>query len=333
MIVNAMTRRIFVAAAGSAVFAGAGMAKAAASAVDPFRFPGFMPLRHKVADVAFSGQIGGSGPPLLLLHGYPETHIAWRHIAPELAKSYTIIAPDLPGYGDSHIVADSGSRWDKRRVAQALAKLMASLGHERYMVVSHDRGARVGYRLALDYPAAVAAYSSLTVVPIIDVWPTVNKEFATKNFHWFLFAQSGDLPEKLLSGNPDAVLDYELHGMTGGKAFLEPAVVARYREAFRRASVRHYMCEDYRAALVEDSAADSADRDAGRKMPCPVQVLWSNKEVPLGGPTPIDTWKRWTSDVTGRGFDAGHLLPEETPDEILAALRPFLAANAPRLVV
>ncbi len=179
-------------------------------------------------------------------------------------------------------------RWTKRRVGEALVALMRNLGHERFAMVGHDRGARAGYRLALDNPGVVKAFASLTVVPTLDVVEGVDYRFARKNYHWFLFAQPDNLPETLLAAAPDAVLDWEFEVMQAtDDNVIEPAARQAYRAAFRDPAVRHAMCEDYRAALDEDLTDDSADRAASRKLDCPVLVLWSKHEV-SGNTSPID---------------------------------------------
>ncbi|KCB41628.1 fluoroacetate dehalogenase domain protein [Bordetella hinzii 5132] len=177
---------------------------------------GFSELHIEAGGVAFCGVTGGSGgPPVLLLHGYPQTHLAWRHVAPRLAQSFTVVAPDLPGYGSSRPDSDR-PRWTKRRVASALIALMAKLGHRRFAVVGHDRGARAGYRLALDYPGQVTHFASLAVIPTLDAWDLVDERFGRANFHWFFLAQPFGLPEKLLSADPQAFIDAALARMAGG---------------------------------------------------------------------------------------------------------------------
>jgi haloacetate dehalogenase len=285
-------------------------------------FASFRQLHEESGDVVFSGVIGGSGPPVLLLHGYPQTHLTWRRAAPVLAEEFTVIAPDLPGYGASRAVQD-GVRWTKRRVADALATLMTRLGHERFAVVGHDRGARAGYRLALDRPQRVQGYASLTVVPTLDMWARTDKAFAIGAFHWFFLAQDFDLPERMLSADPDAFIDHALSKMAGGLDKFEPEVLDAYRSAFRDPAVRHAICEDYRAAAHEDAAHDAADRAAGRKLLCPVLVLWPASRG-ADAPTPLETWRRWADDVRGGPISGGHLQPEFSAPEVLAQLRPFL---------
>ncbi|MFM0467744.1 alpha/beta fold hydrolase [Paraburkholderia strydomiana] len=289
-------------------------------------FPGFASLDVEAGDVSFRGRIGGSGSPVLLLHGYPQTHVAWRLIAPTLARSHTVIVPDLPGYGDSRTRNDQ-PRWTKRRVASALVELMGRLGHERFAVVGHDRGARAGYRLALDHPQCVAAYASLTVIPTLDAFASIDKTFALNAWHWFFLAQPGDLPERMLAADPDAYLDTALAKMAGGLERIDPLALDAYRTAFRSPHVRHAMCEDYRAAACEDLEHDASDAAAGRKLACPVLVLWSESEQKARSILPLDTWSRWAANVTGKGLPGGHLLPEDAPGEVLTSLQDFLVGQ------
>jgi len=289
-------------------------------------FPGFASLDVEAGDVSFRGRIGGSGSPVMLLHGYPQTHVAWRLIAPTLARSHTVIVPDLPGYGDSRTRNDQ-PRWTKRRVASALVAMMGRLGHERFAVVGHDRGARAGYRLALDHPQCVAAYASLTVIPTLDAFASIEKTFALNAWHWFFLAQPGDLPERMLAADPDAYLDTALAKMAGGLERIDPLALDAYRTAFRSPHVRHAICEDYRAAASEDLEHDASDAAAGRKLACPVLVLWSESEQKARSILPLDTWSRWAANVTGKGLPGGHLLPEDAPDQVLTSLQDFLAGQ------
>lgn len=318
-------RRIML--AGGAALAIASFKSATAAEPPPF-FEGYRTLDVEAGGVRFAGVIGGSGPPLLLLHGYPETHIAWRKIAGDLSRHYTVIAPDLPGYGASRPTAMS-PRWTKRRVGDALVALMRALGYGRFTIVGHDRGARAGYRLVLDHPGVVTAFASLTVVPTLDVVEGVDYRFAQKNYHWFLLAQPANLPEALLAAAPDAVIDWAFEVMhAADDSVIEPAARAAYRAAFRNPAVRHAMCEDYRAALDEDLACDRADRSAGRKLDCPVLVMWPNVEAAAGTPLPVEVWKKWADSVAGATTTGDHLQPEDRPAEVLAALMPFLRQHA-----
>ncbi|GAC1038378.1 alpha/beta hydrolase [Pseudomonas sp. No.117] len=284
-------------------------------------FPGFTPLSQDTASAAFRGVIGGQGPTVLLLHGYPQTHLAWRHIAPVLARHYRVVVPDLPGYGASRQL-DHRSRWTKRRVAAALVELMEALGLPRFAVVGHDRGGRVGYRLTLDHPARVERYASLTVVPTPEVWQACDRERSLANFHWTFLAQPADLPERLLAAAPAAFLDQVLARMAGGLERVEPEALAAYRQAFGDPAVRRAICEDYRAGAEEDLADDLADQARGDLVQCPLLVLWSAAQA--GEETPLAIWRRWARDVRGCALPGGHLQPEESPAEVLAALLPFL---------
>ncbi|KXJ33199.1 MULTISPECIES: alpha/beta fold hydrolase [Pseudomonas] len=287
-------------------------------------FPGFERLYQGTPSAAFRGVVGGQGPAVLLLHGYPQTHLAWRRIAPELAQRYRVVVPDLPGYGASRQL-DQECRWTKRRVAAALLELMDALGLETFAVVGHDRGARVGYRLALDHPARVERYASLTVVPTPEAWASFDRARGLANFHWTFLAQPSDLPERLLAADPDAFLEQALARMAGGLDRVEPHALAAYREAFRDPAVRHAICENYRAGADEDLADDLADQVRGQRLDCPLLVLWSAAQVTGEPPTAI--WRRWARDVRGKALPGGHLQPEECAAEVLAALVPFLAGR------
>ncbi|MFD2235802.1 alpha/beta fold hydrolase [Phaeospirillum tilakii] len=227
------------------------------------------------------------------------------------------------GYGASEAAID-GQRWSKRRAGAAIHALMNSMGYDRYSIVGHDRGARVGYRMALDYPDAVRSFASLAVVPTLDAMSAIDFREAAARFHWFFLAQPGDLPERLLAAEPNLFLDRALDGMAGGRPFLEEAARRAYHLAFRRHSVRHAICEDYRAALNEDLAADRADRDAERRIACPVLSLWPAAGHSGDGRTPLEIWKEWSSEVSDAALPGGHLLAEESPSEVLAELLPFL---------
>jgi haloacetate dehalogenase len=292
----------------------------------PAFFPGFNRLDVDAGGVRFAGVTGGSGPPLLLLHGYPQTHVAWRKVAPALARDHTLIIPDLPGYGASKPQTFL-PRWTKRRVGAALVALMQALGHERFSLAGHDRGARAGYRLVLDHPGVVSRFASLTVIPTQDAMAMLDYNFAHKAYHWFLLAQEADLPEILLAAAPDAVIDHAFKIMNADSdSVIEAPAREAYRIAFRNPAVRHAICEDYRAALDEDLDHDRADRAAGRKLDCPVLVLCSSSQKPGDM---VAVWKTWADDVTGAATAGGHLQPEDRPDEVTAALRSFFAGASP----
>jgi haloacetate dehalogenase len=265
--------------------------------------------------------VEGSGPPLVLLHGFPESHRCWDAVARRLAARFTIVRPDLRGYGESAKPADG---YSKRTMASDVLALMKSLGHERFDVAGHDRGALVGYRLALDHPAAVRRLAVMDVVPALDLWEAVNAAFAVSAYHLFLLAQPPDLPERLIGGAPQVFVDSFLDGWSLNGNAISAERRAAYHAAFATAEAIHAMCEDYRAGASVDVDHDRADRDRGRQLQCSVLVLW---QQPGGAPPPFDPleiWRRWADDVVGRGLDCGHFLPEERPEDVAAELIRFL---------
>ncbi|BAP42087.1 alpha/beta hydrolase [Pseudomonas sp. 21LCFQ02] len=268
--------------------------------------------------------VKGSGPPLLLLHGYPQNHLAWHRVAPRLAEDYTVVLADLRGYGQSRALQpDATGSHAKTALALDQVEVMQQLGFRRFAVIGHDRGARVAYRLALEHPQAVSALVSLTVVPILDVWSTVNKNFALNAYHWFFLAQPFDLPERLIGADPRYFLDWTLQRMAQGRAIYDPLALQSYHEAFARPEVLHAMCEDYRAATGADAAADQADRDAGRHVQAPVLVLWQDRPYPQAS-HPLTVWRSWAADVQGAAIQSSHMLAEEAPDAVLEQVLPFL---------
>ncbi|KAA6488035.1 alpha/beta hydrolase [Agrobacterium rhizogenes] len=287
-------------------------------------FPDFEDRRIGTAQAELAVLTGGSGPAVLLLHGYPETRSAWHRIAPVLATHYSVVIPDLPGYGDSHLVADTEGAGSKRRMAKCLHEMMKALGHERFAVVGHDRGGRVAYRMALDYPEAVTALVSVTVVPTPEMWEGASKAFGMGAWHWFMMAQPAPLPEKLMAADPRFLIDLTLDKMALGIDRLHPLALEDYRAAFDREEVRHAMCEDYRAGATTDDADDLIDRASGRKIQAPVLVLSEAGRLYGGGREPLNIWADWAENVEDIGIGGGHLLPETAAEEVLGALLPFL---------
>jgi haloacetate dehalogenase len=269
---------------------------------------------------------GGSGPPLLLLHGHPQSHVMWHSIAPDLARDYTVVCPDLRGYGDSSKppTAPDHSPYSKRAMARDQVEVMRALGFERFAVVGHDRGARVAYRMALDHPERVRALSVLDVIPTGEHFWRTDMAFALGYFHWFFLAQPYDLPERLIAADPEA-----FYLRRGRHMFAEEAL-AEYRRCFTDPRTIHAMCEDYRAAATIDLEMDRADRDAGRRIACPVLALWGRQGGMERWYDLVKVWRGWADEVEGRSIDCGHYLAEEAPQETLAALRPFLERNAAR---
>ncbi|MFN4142334.1 alpha/beta fold hydrolase [Aestuariivirga sp.] len=295
-------------------------------------FPGTVEHRQKIAGVEIFARIGGSGPPLLLVHGFPQTHAMWHRIAPELMRHFTCVMPDLRGYGYSGCPPnDAGNEaYSKRAMANDLAGLMQALGHARFAVAGHDRGARVGYRMALDHPQAVTSLTVLDIVPTHAMWHNFTVKLAMKTYHWLFLAQPHPLPEMLIEQNPVGYLDYTLASWTKSKdlsAFSEEAL-AEYRLHYATPDHIHATCNDYRAGATADLAADEADRKAGRRIGCPTLALWGNAGIPGETDGPLDTWREWCTSVEGREIESGHFLAEENPEETLAALLPFLRSHA-----
>ncbi|QND46565.1 alpha/beta hydrolase (plasmid) [Rhizobium lusitanum] len=287
-------------------------------------FPDFEDRRIETAEAELAVLTGGSGPAILLLHGYPETRSAWHRIAPVLATHHSVVIPDLPGYGDSSIDGNLQGTGSKRWMAKCLHEMMTALGHERFVVVGHDRGGRVAYRMTLDYPEAVTALVSVTVVPTPEMWEGASKAFGMGAWHWFMMAQPAPLPEKLMAANPRFLIDLTLDKMALGIDRLHPLALEDYRAAFDRPEVRHAMCEDYRAGATIDEADDLTDRASGRKIRAPVLVLSEAGRLYGDGREPLNIWADWAENVEGVGIGGGHLLPETEADEVLGALLPFL---------
>lgn len=297
----------------------------------PDLFPGFATRRIETSGATIHARVGGSGPPLLLLHGYPQTHACWHKVAPELAKRFTLVIPDLRGYGDSKGPATDPEHkaYSKRTMAADFVSVMQTLGHQRFGVVSHDRGGRVGYRLALDHPDRVERLVTLDIVTTLDAWEDLATENAVGRFHWMFLARPAPFPETMIGRDPQFFLDYLLSQWTGAKdlSAFDPGALAHYRAAFARPEVVHASCEDYRAGATIDPAIDRADREAGRKIVCPMLSLWGGTRKHGFVNKPLDNWLAWCPHVIGEPIECGHFLPEEAPRETLAAMMPFLGAT------
>lgn len=290
-------------------------------------FEGFERHDVEVEDARIASFIGGSGPALLLLHGYPQTHVAWHRLAPVLAQNYTVIATDLRGYGDSLGPQQvDAAAYSKRTMGRDQLAVMKHFGFDRFGLMGHDRGARVGYRLALDHPGTVRAFVSLTVIPTADMWERAGKAFGLGAYHWYLFAQPYDLPERLLSVDPDFFLDWALRKMAKDPSCLSDDALAAYHAAFRRPEVRHAMMQDYRAGATVDHEHDLADRAAGRQLDCPLLVLWEQGRFEEK-PTPLTIWQVLARQIEGHAIPGGHLQAEEQPEAVLDAVVPFLARH------
>lgn len=289
-------------------------------------FTGFEQRRVAVGPVSLNVRLGGGGSPLLLLHGYPQTHLTWHKVAPELARHFTVICPDLKGYGDSDApppTPDSGN-YSKRVMGEEMLAMMQALGHQRFAVVGHDRGARIAYRLALDHPEAVSRLVVLDILPTSDYWDLADRTFAVNTFHWGFLARGGGLPERLIGKDPDFFQDYLMRLWAGNYEALAPEALAEYRRCFRKPANLAASCADYRAGYTIDDALDRADQAAGKKIACPVLVLSGDQYLSTGEDRAVDIWKRWAIDVRGDVIQSGHFVAEEKPQDVLAALVPFL---------
>lgn len=290
-------------------------------------FPGFEHRRVTVSGIGVNVRLGGTGDPVLLLHGYPQTHVAWHAVAPELARHRTVICPDLKGYGDSDAPAPDpdSNAYSKRVMAEEMRRLMAELGFARFTVIGHDRGARVAYRMALDHPEAVSKLGILDVIPTAEQWDLADRAFAVNVFHWGFLAKGGGLPERLIGRDPDFFHDYLMRSWAGDYTALSPDALKEYRRCFAKPENIAASCADYRAGYTIDDVLDRADKAAGRKIACPVLVLAGEDYLKTGEMSPIDIWKRWADDVRGDVVKCGHFVMEERPRETLAALVPFLS--------
>ena len=262
----------------------------------------------------------GEGPPVLLLHGHPQTHVMWHKVAPRLAEEFTVVVPDLRGYGDSSKPATSPDHapYSKRALARDHVAVMKHLGFDQFGVAGHDRGAYSAYRLALDQPSVVKRLAVLDIIPAGDAWRRVDARFMLRWWHWAFLAQPAPLAEEFLTARPDAY--YFRHN----RYLFAPEALAEYLRAVHDPETVHAMCEDYRANATCDRELDDADRAAGRRISCPVLVLWARGDdmEELYG-DPLAVWRQWASDVRGRGIDCGHYLAEEAPEETYTELRSF----------
>jgi haloacetate dehalogenase len=274
-------------------------------------------------------RVGGSGPPLLALHGYPESHLMWHGCAEELAQRFTVVAADLPGYGDSHRPRPAADHvpHSKRAMGHDLRQAMASLGHERFAIAGHDRGGRVAYRMALDHPDAVSGLAVLDIVPTAEVWARADAQLALAYWHWGFLAQPAPLPERLIGSDPDAYYEHHVRRMgVGAEPRMYPkSVVDAYRRQLRDPAVVEAICEDYRAGATVDRELDEADRAAGRRIEAPLLALWAGRgALPLLYDDVTAIWREWAPAAKGGELDASHFLVEDQPGELAARLAGFL---------
>jgi haloacetate dehalogenase len=282
-------------------------------------FEGFETETVSVDGAEILTRRAGSGPPLLLLHGNPQTHAMWHLVAPKLAEDFTVVATDLRGYGDSSKPASDEDHkpYSKRVMAEDQISVMRHFGFESFALCGHDRGGRVGYRMALDRPEVVTKLAVLDIVPTWEAFSRADMFFGLGYWHWFFLAQPYDLPERLLAADPENAL------FRNGVEAFEPEALEEYKRCLRDPETLHAICEDYRAAATIDFAHDAEDREASRRIACPLFALWGSRgnlekwyDVP-------EVWRGWADDVSGRSIDSGHYIPEEAPVETLAEIRAF----------
>jgi haloacetate dehalogenase len=282
-------------------------------------FDGFTLEHLDLGDITARVRHGGTGPPVMLLHGHPRTHTTWYRVAPLLAERFTVVCPDLRGYGESSVPPDrpDHSQASKREMANDAVSLMRHLGHERFAIVGHDRGAYVALRTALDHPSAITHLVFLGGVPIGEALARTDAKFAQSWPHWFFFGLP-DKPERAILADPDAWYANEPEAMG-------PENYEDYRRAIHDPATVHAMVEDYRAGLGVDRAADDADHAAGRKVDVPTLVLWgAHDDIEELWGNPLEIWRDWASHVQGHAIDSAHHMAEEVPDELAAELAGFL---------
>ena len=294
-------------------------------------FPGFGSEWINTSSGRIFARTGGKGPPLLLLHGFSETHVMWHRVALQLADKFSLIVADLPGYGWSDMPDsdEDHSPYTKRAMAKVLIEAMEQLGHVHFALAGHDRGGRVAYRLALDHPGRLSKLAVLDILPTFDYWERMNRPYALKIYHWTFLAQPYPLPETLITGNPDFFLKFKMASQTKSKTLdeIDPRALQHYLAPFRDPSRVHAMCEDYRAGAYADYEIDKADRDAAKKITIPMLALWGDAGVATAAATPLDTWMNWATKVTGAPVDSGHFLTEENPDVTARLLLEFFTAS------
>jgi haloacetate dehalogenase len=286
-------------------------------------FENFVAEWRQVPEASIFVRHGGTGPPVLLLHGHPRTSATWHRVAPQLVeRGFTVVCPDLRGYGRSRGPAPTADHagYSKRAVAGDLAALMRELGHDRFALAGHDRGGAVALRLALDHRAAVSRVAFLDCVPISEHLSRITAKFATKWWHWFFFAQP-DIPERVINADPDS-------WYRGDPGSMGQENYAEWRAATRNPAVVRAMLEDYRAGLTLDRGHEADDHAAGVRLECPVQVLWSLRDdlEDLYG-NPMRIWERWAGDVRGHGIDSGHHMAEEAPAAVASSLADFFGGQ------
>ena len=285
---------------------------------------GFEYTAIAVGPTTYRPGVAGAGPPVLLLHGFPQTHYCWHRVAPELVVRNTVVVCDLKGCGESRSAPGGplGEGYSNRERAAELVELMAQLGFERFAVIGHDRGGRVAYRMALDHPAAVERLGVLNIVPTVDQFERMAGEVALDYYPWYFLAQPPPFAERLVSASAGYFLRHTLSSWAATPGAIAPEAVERYARAFTPEAIAG-ICADFRAAFHIDRPMDAEDRRAGRAIRCPVLVHWGAEEGAMSD-GPLRVWRRWAAAVEGGPLPSGHFIAEEAPEELAASLRRFL---------
>jgi len=289
-------------------------------------FEGYRRFEVAADDVTIHGRIGGSGPPLLLLHGHPQTHVIWHRLAVPLAERFTVIATDLRGYGYSGKPAGEADHrnYSKRVMAADQVAVMRELGFERFRVCGHDRGGRVAHRMAMDHPERVQQLMLLDIAPTLAMYEQTDRVFATAYFHWFFLIQPAPFPESLIESNTEAYVARTMGGRHAGLEAFDPEALAEYQRCLALPGAVHGLCEDYRASATIDLEHDRADRAAGRLIDCPLRVLWGRQGVIERCFDALAEWRRVARTVDGEPLDCGHYLPEEAPEAVRRHILDFM---------
>jgi haloacetate dehalogenase len=295
-------------------------------------FPGFASKWIDTSIGKIFARTGGKGPPLLLLHGYAQTHVMWHKVAPALAAHFTLVVADLPGYGWSvapHAQPDHAP-YTKRAMAEVMIEVMDKLGHARFHLAGHDRGGRVAYRLALDHPERLERLAVLDIVPTYAMWHGIDARLAFRIWHWTFLALPFPFPEEMIGNDPIGYFDWKTAAGTKAKnlSAFDPRALAHYHAFFKDPHRIHATCEDYRAGRTSDLACDEADRKAGRKISCPLLAIWGETGIPSETASPLKTWHDWAKDARGFAIDSGHYLPEENPQATAQALIAFFSETS-----